>query len=349
MSQDLLAHLRQWNAFDPHPLPEVLGELHVPFDELLGGRTVEARLEEALGRGGRVAIIGSSGSGKSSVLAHVLQCGPDRLAPIPVPLAVSIEHKLDAPAVADRLIFEVAAAAHDLQVVSEREREATQIHRAVERPVAVGRNITASAKLPWLDVGLAADLQHQTQAAVDVLPEEKLEVVYQILTRVADHGLHPVLIFDDTDRWIPGAGYEHPERTVEAFFGRVVRWISDLGFAVVVAVHDRYFTDVRPRADLLGALDTPIDLPRLPDESALVRVLQRRLANACEDSEHEDSHLEDAFEPGAVQGLYAWYVRHEDAIRGVVRTAHTAMIEAADAGLPRVTAAGVNAALASDG
>lgn len=52
MTTDLLGYLRQWNAFDPHPIPETLGELHVPFDDLYGDTRTEGRLAEALGRGG---------------------------------------------------------------------------------------------------------------------------------------------------------------------------------------------------------------------------------------------------------------------------------------------------------
>jgi hypothetical protein len=183
---------------------------------------------------------------------------------------------------------------------------------------------------------------------VGVAAEEKLEVVDQVLSRIADEGLVPILIFDDTDRWIPGAGYEDPTRTVEAFFGRVIRWVCDLGFAVVVAVHSRYFDGAVPRAQLLDALDTPIDLPRLPDENALVQLLDRRLAYVCELSDQDRRPLEDAFDGEAVAALHNWYASEEQTIRNVVQVAHIATIEAADAGLPRVTAAGVNAAVAAE-
>lgn len=344
----LLAHLRQWNAFDPHPLPETLGQLHVSFDDLYRDTKVEARLREALGRGGRAAIIGSSGTGKSSVLAHTLLDHTQRLAPIAVPLAVSVDGVLDAPQVADRLIFEVAAAANQVQALTDREREEVQVNRATQRPVSVGRNISATAKLPWLDIGLAADLQRQTDVQVGVTADEKLEVVNQILVRISEEGLQPVLIFDDTDRWIPGAGYENPKQSVEAFFGRVVRWIGDLGFAVVVAVHARYFDDVAPRSQLLDALDTSIDLPRLPSRAALSQVLSRRLTVACAQSEHVDSSLDDAFDDEAIDLLYAWYEEEERTIRNVVKVAHVATSEAADAGLSRIAAASVSAAVASE-
>lgn len=348
MSADLLAHLRQWNAFDPHPLPATLGHLHVPFDHLYNDTRVEARLDEALGRGGRVAIIGSSGAGKSSVLAHVLLRQTHRLAPIAVPLSVSTEGVPDPSLVADRLIQEVSEAAREVRVLSEREREATQATRAVERPVTAGRDITASLKLPWLGLGLATDLQRQTQVSVGISAEEKLEVVNQVLVRIAEENVEPVLIFDDTDRWLPGAGYSDATQSVEAFFGRVVPWVGDLGFAVVVACHSKYFDEVAPRAHLLDALDTPIDLPLLPERAALAEVLQRRLTMACDSSEFAGSRLDEAFEADAIDVLFEWYSTEECTVRGVVKVTHIAMIEAADAGLPRIGAASVNAAVASE-
>lgn len=54
-----------------------------------------------------------------------------------------------------------------------------------------------------------------------------------MLAAVAGQGLIPVLVFDDTDRWIDGVGFEHPTRTVDGFFRRVLRWVSELDCALV--------------------------------------------------------------------------------------------------------------------
>lgn len=88
MSLALLQQLRAANAFDHYPLFEALGELHVPFDSLVPGARVEARLDEALRRRGRVALVGGSGSGKSSVVSHVLGPMVEGLAPILIPVGV---------------------------------------------------------------------------------------------------------------------------------------------------------------------------------------------------------------------------------------------------------------------
>ena len=55
-------------AFESSPTRRDLGALHVPFDELTRNGHTEARLDAAVRRREPVALIGASGSGKSSVI-----------------------------------------------------------------------------------------------------------------------------------------------------------------------------------------------------------------------------------------------------------------------------------------
>lgn len=64
-----LTQLRERYVFESSPQRLTLGELHVPFDELVGDTRTETRLEGALRRNEPTAIIGASGSGKSSMQA----------------------------------------------------------------------------------------------------------------------------------------------------------------------------------------------------------------------------------------------------------------------------------------
>ena len=72
MSRESLATLQEAHAFNPAPLRGELHELHVPFDEMTGGHGCEQSLTDALRRGQRVALVGISGSGKSSITQNVL-------------------------------------------------------------------------------------------------------------------------------------------------------------------------------------------------------------------------------------------------------------------------------------
>jgi hypothetical protein len=66
-----------------------LARYHVPFDVLVGGTDIERRLRRSLEHGGRVAVIGRSGAGKSSVLAWTLQ-PPAELGRLYAPMQLAI-------------------------------------------------------------------------------------------------------------------------------------------------------------------------------------------------------------------------------------------------------------------
>ena len=88
MSLESLARLQEAHAFDPAPRRSELHDLHVPFDEMTGGRGCEQSLGDALRRGQRVALVGISGSGKSSVTQSMLGPLVEGLAPLPITVAI---------------------------------------------------------------------------------------------------------------------------------------------------------------------------------------------------------------------------------------------------------------------
>ena len=88
MSRESLARLQEAHAFNPAPLRGELHELHVPFDEMTGDHGCEQPLGDALRRGQRVALVGISGSGKSSVTQSVLGPLVEGLAPLPITVAI---------------------------------------------------------------------------------------------------------------------------------------------------------------------------------------------------------------------------------------------------------------------
>jgi len=88
MTHEHLTRLQRANAFNPTPRHDDLYALHVPFDELTNSATCETALERALRHGHRVALIGTSGAGKSSVTEHVLGALVEGLAPMRIPVAM---------------------------------------------------------------------------------------------------------------------------------------------------------------------------------------------------------------------------------------------------------------------
>jgi len=351
VSAELLRFLRAANAFDHQPTYEALREVHVTFDGLSGTTTVEGSLREAGDRNGRVALIGSSGCGKSSVISYVLGPDSEGIAPLVVPVStVPAGTMIEPSTVADHLIQTVARRARDFDSVDQDAAAEALMSATARRPVRTGRDTAATlgVSFGWLKGELGADLSRQTEAAISITPEEKMEVVHQLLLSIAEHGLRPILIFDDTDRWLRGLGHEEPLRVVQAFFGRVVRWIADLGCGVVVSVHNSYFTAATPRDEILEFLDTPIDIPDLPSPDALHQVLERRLRLVAQGSEHLGARATDAFDDAAISHLFDIYVKDRRHLRWAIRTAHIALTEACDAGNDLITGASIDAAVAAD-
>lgn len=350
MSLSLLLYLRAVNAFDHQPGFEMLRECHVPFEEFVDSRAIESRLEEAAVRGGRIALVGPSGCGKTSVISHVLGDRSKHLASLVIPVSsVRPELMSEPTTVADRMISLISRAARDQDLIAPREEEAALLRAAAHKTVTAGRDIKGSVGLNagWFKGDLATDLSRQVEAAVDITPEEKLEAVSQVLTSIVAADLIPVLVFDDTDRWLSGKGIESPEKVVESFFGRVVRWVADLGCGLVVAVHESYFQQV-PRDELLETFDTEVDIPPLPDADSTQKIIERRLAVSTATSEFSEVSADDLFEEGAIEALFEMYSESGHRLRWLVRTVHMALTESCDAGDDRISVAAISAAGVAD-
>lgn len=87
MSNQVLLDLQAAHAFDAAPLRHDLGIYHVPFGELTDVDSPEDRLRGVADRGERTVVVGRPGSGKSSLIEHVLGPTAERVAPILVPVS----------------------------------------------------------------------------------------------------------------------------------------------------------------------------------------------------------------------------------------------------------------------
>lgn len=336
MALDDLRRLEEVGAFDPTLPFGALAALHVPFDELAGPPArVEARMISALQRGGRVGLIGASGTGKSSVISAVLQSNRELFAPILVPASSQSERMMAEPVeVAGHLITTITRAARQVGYLGAGEEQEALRRTAPTRRIGRSRQATLTAGVPWLQGKLATDVGDQV-ADVPVGLDERQEVLDQVLAAVAGQGLIPVLVFDDTDRWIDGVGFEHPTRTVDGFFRRVLRWVSELDCALVVAVHRGYLAPSGARAHLLEALDTPVDLPPLPDLDALARIVRRRITVAFEDSDAATPALHTVMSLEALATAFEDYRR--SGLRRAIGHIHLALLDACAIGTETIT------------
>ena len=348
MSADLLLALQEAHAFDPFPVRDDLGLYHVPFSELAGDGLVEQALGDGCRRYERIAIVGDSGTGKSSLTASVLGPLAEGVAPVVVPVAIEPNETVSEPrAMFAHIAAVIARVAADAVALSATEREQALARLTSQRPV--GRVGGRSLRLGggWMGANVSAELARQAGPPQSITRSaaETLEVVEQMLATIHAEALVPVLVFDDTDRWLSGSFRDH-EDLARSFFGRVLPALAGLRCSVVVAVHRRYLADDPLRADIDRVLETVIELPTLRDPQAVGAVLQSRVH--AHRSDDDNATLADVIAAGAIDRLFELYrtgLRGE--LRGVLRTAHVALADACDSGADLITAALIDAAYAA--
>lgn len=348
MSRELLERLQRLHAFDPAPRREDLHDLHVPFDAMTQTSGCESALGAALRRGERVALIGVSGAGKSSVTASVLGPLVEDLVPLPIPLAIERAETASDP---------VAFARHVVHVVGR------WVEDALPSDAGSARQLTAAASTPrersrrqrfsvapgWLTARL--ELAYELQQAVAEVPPSSSQVLdqaRQMLELIVADGQAPVLVLDDTDKWLNAAWQTDAEVVRGAFFGRVIRVLAeDFAVAAVVAVHTAYLDDPAYRA-ADGFLETSIRVPAVPDRAGIGRILARRVALALDLDEDGEGHaLNGVIAAAAVDELHQHYASETpDLRRHVLLIAHTALTIACDDAAAELAARHVDLAIA---
>ncbi len=347
MSAELLLALQEAHAFDPFPVRDDLGVYHVPFAELAGDGHIEQALGDGCRRFERIAIVGDSGTGKSSLTASVLGPLAEGVAPVVVPVAIEPNETVSEPrAMFAHVAAVIARVAADAAALSPSERDEALARLTAQRPVGRVGGKTLRLGGGWMGASVSAELAKQAgpPQSIDRSAAETLEVVEQMLATIHGEGLVPVLVFDDTDRWLSGSFREHDE-LARSFFGRVLPGLAGLRCSVVVAVHRRYRVDDALRADIDRILETLIELPALRDPGAVGAVLQSRVHAHRADAE---AQITDVITIDAIDRLFELYqtgLRGE--LRGVLRTAHVALADACDSGADLITTPVIDAAFAA--
>jgi hypothetical protein len=334
VTQDALAALRDSHALAQTLTFEQLEAYHVPFDQLAGTHAVERELGYWSTRAGRVALIGDSGAGKSSVMAAVLgafsQTVPERLVPVRIPVELAGPEAITTvPGFGRHVVRHILNwAAPEAFTPGERaglERQIAETERKLARRRRAGFSLGTGRLLP-VDAGLSGDL---TGAATDIERElgggDVLVALKRLIAMFRARGLEPFLIFDDTDAWLQLPGQEKEARKLaSAFFATNVRMMTrelDCGF--VLAIH-RSYLGLPAYQQLADSLEV-IDLPIFPNAvEAITVILQRRL-----DVEELRTQVRDAFDGAALEALADIYDDVPD-LRRVMAVAALAVRKAHD-------------------
>lgn len=309
MTRAMLEQLHRARAFDPTPTRADLAVYHSPT-------AIDSSLLEAAAVGDRIALVGGSGTGKSSVLAGTLTKHPDRLTPVWVDVAADGPRTAVDPAAVARLaITSIVDTLEGVETVGEQALRNTTANRPVGRETRAG----VGGKL----LNVSTELQQQAQVARSA--REVVEALHVLLIEVADHGTRPLLVFDDTDRWLAGT-IPDAETIWPQFFDRTIRELGRRSKGLVVAVHHTYLDSEPTRRAIDNTLTATFEVPVLTDLAAVVDVLETRIAEHC-----NPATAGDVFTADALDALnHAYRTRCDLQVRRLMRIAHSALALAID-------------------
>jgi Cdc6-like AAA superfamily ATPase len=258
------------------------------------------------------------------------------VAPLVVPVRALDDDAARPDRVADQLLATVPHYVERIGRLGSTDMLAGATRRVTEREDFSGGLRLA---LPWLHGELARDLGRQVEVDLPIPVNAKADALRAAFDRIAMDGLQPIIVFDDTDRWLGTSD----EATVEGFFTESLRWLTDLPVSIVVATHHAYVPDQQSRRRRLQFLPTRIDIPPLPSSRALAEILARRVDRNCVDTPFAGSATSDAFEDEALGALLQDYPS-PDSLRQVMLICYASVRFAINEESERVTADHVAAA-----
>jgi hypothetical protein len=326
MSAEILRELQSIRAFDPRVRFDELGYLHVPFDEMQGTRTVETRIASALLRGERLALVGTTGNGKSSTASYAVS--PTNQAIVAFRVGVTVEDSsiLTNPGrfaqhVVRRIASEAAEVPEPQRLELELELEVTDT-----RVVRPARSQRAGARINVRVFELSRELE-SVSGSIErrASSHELIESLDHALDLVRSTGAVPVLVIDDSDTWIEVGGPDL-RGTRQALFGPTMGMLAERGCGLLVAVDERYLDqpEYRPARD--GYLPNEVHIPRLRSPGDLVQLLQHRVAQL------EAVVISDVFSDEVLGDAFRAYSAASMSLRALLRLVHTALYHAVEAG-----------------
>ena len=348
MSNDQIVALDDARAFEATHRFEDLAVFHVEFDQFTPRRGAEAVLRRMASTGGRVAVIGPSGSGKSSLMTHVLGPFAEGLPEGLIPLRIPVGGEAD-ETVSERIPFVrhvVGTLLHLASPEALTEHQRTRIEENLAGlPRKAGREVTRKYSLGtpiWLaNAQFAREVKTATQALPGRLSTaEAVQELQRVIELFRWHGTEPYLVFDDSDAWLRVAG-EDSTPLANAFFAENVDMLAretDCGF--VVAVHNQY-TSLDSYRAVRAQFSAQIGLP--PDglemTTAITAMLARRIQLAGVGSEPAQ-----IFEQAALDLLVTRFEETHN-LREAIRGADWAVQHARADGSQRVDRATMRKAL----
>lgn len=330
MSYQGLLEVEASSAFEPTRRFEDLAFYHVAFDELNGDERTEFTLRRLVGNRGRVAVLGPSGSGKSSVIASVFgplsMELPENFIPLRIPVAAEVDEVVTEPG---------ALARHVVRYVTRwasRERFSEPEQQVFERGVAEVRRRAGTRRTREYHVGLPfwlanVEFARQVQSTGDDFETrtsgaDAIEHLKEMVSLFDSHGFFPIFVFDDSDTWLRIPGFDRANIATAFFMKNVRMMCKEVAAGLVFAVHTDYL-ELDGYKEAAQMLSAEIPIPRFSNPRlAVEKILQDRLVVA-----EVSGETSDVIDDAAIAHL-AGYYEGGRTIRDLLRVMQRALQDA---------------------
>lgn len=343
MSKVSIARLSDDGVFEATDTFEELGDCHVDFDELVGGKKREAALRLQLTRDkpAKVAVIGPSGSGKSSLIAATFAELPEHL-PLPIAIGQADEEILASQTKFGQFILREVLRQSEGKFALQgkiKRREKKRIRNAsVDAALRTGAGFSGGVSIPvpaFLHgapalAKIAANLNSAAKTSVELAnPSTSIDGLTKLMSVFDKKGMPtPVLIIDDADKWASSTDPSAVDARAHFLFTSALQPLLAAQFHLVVAVQN-HWRGLNAYDNLHKRLTATIEIPEFaPDAtSALREIITWR---AVDPDDGDLNALDQILDTDAITRLEAEYDHSGRSIRHVLRVLDRAIKNAAD-------------------
>jgi hypothetical protein len=328
VSAERIAAIAERAIFRPRSRLWELDELHVPFDELSGAGGYEERALARIGEGRCVAVIGSSGAGKSSVIAWLSRQLPLSHFALRIPVtgvsdpgSVGEIARLALSICLDEIVLDSAA---EDQLQEARADAETRVRTPAGASAKLGGGMIPGE----VKINTASLREEFTQRRLT--GDHLLALNGRLVPILADAGTTPVFVFEDTEATVGGG--DDRERAEAFFAGPLSAFVDQVDAPALVAVQTHLIDGSRAFARLAPVLER-LEIPLLDDRARRVvdAILTRRIALAG-----LAEPIAAIIDHGALADLAEFYRHTRGDLRRLLAAAHEAADHAASDGAEQI-------------
>jgi hypothetical protein len=316
MSSQQIAALAEQAVFRPRSRLWELHELHIPFDTLAHSHHYEQQATTRITQGTCVAVIGASGTGKSSVIAWICSQLPANHVALRIPVtgvedpgSVGEVARLALSITLDEIILET----RDQDQLEQARADATAASRT---PVGVSAKLGGGPIPAEVNVSTASLRQEFTHNRLD--GDYLLALNGRLVPILSDAGITPVFVFEDTEATVGGA--DNRQRAEAFFAGPLSAFVDQIDAPTLVAVQTHLTDGSRAFARLAPVLER-LTIPLLDRYARQVvnSILARRIELA-----NLNQSITALFDGPALDGLASFYRQSSGDLRRLLAAAHEA-------------------------